>query len=289
MFPFADTVPTKHWSIVTFLLVGINVLVFFWFDNLKPRSQELAAIKLGFIPARVGQLSDPQKVVDVPIRFDVLLPNGMRIPQQEFVRLPADRSQILSSALSCMFMHGSWMHLIGNMWFLLLFGNNVEDRLGHWYFLAFYLVGGLLATLLHWAVDPTSTTPIVGASGAIAAVLGGYAVAYPHARIKTLVMLVVIITVVELPAYVFLIGWFVVQLVQGLGVWQMPLGGNNGGVAWWAHVGGFVAGAAMMFAFIPLLPSDKPEPAHEPPLDYDGLARGEPRAMAPRDPWKDRW
>jgi len=289
MFPFADTIPTKRWSIVTFILVGINVLVFLWFDSLKPQKQELTALRLGFIPARVAQLSDPQKVVEVPITYEVMLPNGWQVPQRKVVRLPPNRMQILSSALTCMFMHGGWMHLIGNMWFLLLFGNNVEDRLGHWYFLAFYLVGGLSATLLHWAVEPTSITPIVGASGAIAAVLGGYAVAYPHARIKTLVMLVFVITVVELPAYVFLVGWFAVQLIQGLGAWQMPLGGNNGGVAWWAHVGGFVAGAAMMFALLPLLPDDKPKEPTGDPFDYDAIARGEPHNVAPRDPWKDRW
>ncbi len=273
MFPFADTNPTKRWEIVTFVLVAINVLSFVWFNGLDPQRQQMAVLKYGFIPARVSQLRDPQKIVPVEIHIPARLRNGQEVIVREEVKLPADRQGILASAVTCMFMHGGWMHLIGNMWFLLLFGNNVEDRLGHWAYLVFYFLGGFAATIVHWAIDPTSTTPIVGASGAVAAVLGGYAVAFPHARIKTLVILVVIITVVELPAYVFLIIWFGIQLLEGLGALQIPLGGNSPGVAWWAHVGGFVAGAAMMFILMQIVPADKAEENNEDTFDYDKAMR----------------
>ncbi|HEY2827559.1 MAG TPA: rhomboid family intramembrane serine protease, partial [Pirellulales bacterium] len=122
----------------------------------------------------------------------------------------------------------------------------IEDRLGHFLFAVFYLVGGLAATTAHWAMEPASATPIIGASGAIAAVLGGYAVTFPHAKIKTLVLLFVFVTVIEVPAYLFLVLWFGAQLFSGLGT----LGGQmDGGVAWWAHVGGFIVGALLMPLF----------------------------------------
>ena len=144
------------------------------------------------------------------------------------------------------------------MWFLLIFGDNIEDRLGHALFAVFYLVGGLAATAFHWAIDPASTMPIIGASGAIAAVLGGYAVTYPHARIRTLIIMI-FVTVIELPAYLFLIFWFGVQLFSGLGA----MGGQmDGGVAWWAHVGGFIAGAAAMPLLSLIVPRDDAAAPH---------------------------
>jgi membrane associated rhomboid family serine protease len=239
--------------------------------------QQEAVLKYGFIPARVMQIINPQKPVEVPAEVPVRLWDGRIVLQPGVKQLPADTTQILASAVTCMFMHGGWMHLIGNMWFLLLFGNNVEDRLGHWLFAAFYFVGGFAATIAHWAVDPTSQTPIVGASGAVAAVLGGYAVAFPHARIKTLVMLFVIITVIEIPAYIFLVIWFGIQVFQGLEVlprlFNGAAGGNAEGVAWWAHIGGFLAGAAIMYFLLKVVPPDPPvETAHEEPK-FDAFGR----------------
>jgi membrane associated rhomboid family serine protease len=275
MFPFADTNPTKRWEIVTFILVAINVAMFLWWNSLPPLEQQIAVYKYGFVPGRVSQLINPDKDVLVKLEFPVRLPNGQEVMRREVRALPGDRVQILASAVTCMFMHGGWMHLIGNMWFLLLFGNNVEDRLGHWLYAVFYFLGGFAATIAHWAVDPTSATPIVGASGAVAAVLGGYAVAFPHARIKTLVMLVVIITVVELPAYVFLVIWFGIQLFQGLGVLPRLFGGDAGnasGVAWWAHIGGFLTGAAMMYLLLKIVPPVVPE-RDEPEFDAFGRRR----------------
>jgi len=149
----------------------------------------------------------------------------------------------LVTILLSMFMHGGWLHIIGNMWFLYVFGDNVESALGHLRYLALYLGGGAAAALAHAVVEPSSTMPTVGASGAIAAVLGAYLVMYPHSRIHTLVFLGFFITVTELPAAVMLGFWFVLQFLQGaLSLAAHP---QAGGVAWFAHVGGFVTGLAV--------------------------------------------
>ena len=274
MFPFGDTIPTKRWAIITYAIIVINAVSFLWLKSIPQGEQGRVTAQWGFVPARIEQLSNPQKIVVVQIGQRPVPGFGV---QPVAVGLRADPSQIFASAITCMFLHGSWWHLIGNMWFLLIFGDNVEDRLGHGLFAAFYLVGGLAATAFHWAIDPASTTPIIGASGAIAAVLGAYAVTYPHARIRTLIIMI-FITIVELPAYLFLIFWFGVQLFSGLGA----LGGHmGGGVAWWAHVGGFIAGAAAM----PLLsiivpPADGAAPGVTPTGDNDKAADA-----APYDPW----
>jgi len=141
-----------------------------------------------------------------------------------------------------MFLHGGWLHLIGNMWFLWIFGDNIEDMLGPLRFLAFYLICGLAAGLTHYFLSPLSTLPTVGASGAIAGVLGGYAVLFPGARVLTLVPLGFIFRVIELPAWVMLGIWFLIQTMSGFAT----LGATGGGVAWWAHVGGFVAGLILV-------------------------------------------
>jgi membrane associated rhomboid family serine protease len=145
-----------------------------------------------------------------------------------------------------MFLHGGWLHIGGNMLFLWVFGNNVEDRLGRMLFIAFYLLGGVAASALQLAFDPSSAVPSLGASGAVAAVLGAYLVMFPRARVVTLVILFFFITAVELPAVLVLGAWFVLQLFSGVG----GLGAQvNGGVAYWAHVGGFVFGLAVTALF----------------------------------------
>jgi hypothetical protein len=145
-----------------------------------------------------------------------------------------------------MFLHGNWLHFGGNMWFLWIFGNNIEDRLGHFGFPLFYTVGGFFALACQWINDPGSTIPAIGASGAVAAVLGAYAITFPTAQVRTLVVLVVIITVVDLPALIVLGAWFIVQLLSATGALDL---GMAGGVAWWAHIGGFVAGLVLMPLF----------------------------------------
>jgi len=142
-----------------------------------------------------------------------------------------------------MFMHGGWLHIIGNMWFLYVFGDNVESALGHVRYLMFYLCGGAVAALAHAAAQPSSAVPTVGASGAIAAVLGAYLMLYPNSRVHTLVFLGIFITVTELPAAIMLGFWFVLQFLQGtLSLAAQP---EAGGVAWFAHIGGFLFGIAV--------------------------------------------
>lgn len=242
--PFHDDNPTRRAPVVTYALVAVNVLAFLWFLQLSPRQRDDATLHRGFIPARVDQLVHPQKLDvwrDVPARRWDGRPVVVR---QKIGELPPDRGQIILSLFTCMFLHAGWIHLLGNMWFLWLFGNNVEDRLGHVVFLLFYLAGGLFASGCHWLFNMESLAPVVGASGAVAAVLGAYAISWPWARVHTLVFLVIFITVVDLPALAVLGAWFLLQLVQG----HAQLAGvpDAGGVAWWAHVGGFVAGMAMM-------------------------------------------
>jgi membrane associated rhomboid family serine protease len=156
-----------------------------------------------------------------------------------------DRLQY-SDLVTSMFLHGGWMHLIGNMWFLWIYGDNVEDVLGHTKFLIFYLLCGIAAALLHAVLNSYSRVPTLGASGAIAGVMGAYLIKFPHSRILTLVPIIVFFTTVEIPAVLILVYWFVIQIFSGVG----SIGYSNvsrGGVAWFAHVGGFVAGMILIF------------------------------------------
>ena len=151
--------------------------------------------------------------------------------------------------LTSMFMHGSILHLGGNMLFLWIFGNNIEDSMSLWRFVLFYLLGGAAAVLGQTLLDTDSAIPTVGASGAIAAVLGAYALLYPRARVVTLILIVVFITVVELPALLVLGGWFLLQVLYGSADLAHPTGGEGGGVAYFAHIGGFVFGLLLIKLF----------------------------------------
>jgi membrane associated rhomboid family serine protease len=151
----------------------------------------------------------------------------------------------LTPVLTAMFLHGGWLHLILNLWFLWIFGDNVEDRIGHARYLALYLVAGVAATLAHVIANPASTLPTVGASGAIAGVLGAYFLAYPRARVTTLVPIFVFIHVAVLPAWVVLGMWFALQFLSGA-LSLAATQASAGGVAWWAHIGGFAAGLLLM-------------------------------------------
>ena len=157
--------------------------------------------------------------------------------------MPADFAP--ATLITSMFLHGGWMHVIGNMWYLWIFGDNVEDRLGHGRFIVFYLLCGVVAALGQIALDPSSTMPMVGASGAIAGVMGAYFVLYPRSRVLTLVALIFFWEIIELPAIVLLGFWFVMQLFSAGAV--AVTAGTGGGVAFMAHVAGFVSGAAGVF------------------------------------------
>jgi membrane associated rhomboid family serine protease len=249
MFPLKDHNPTFTTPFVTYALVAINTLVWLWMVTLSPLEQQELVIEHGFIPARVAQLNNPQMKLEVPIVEQVVGPNGQpQLKPIKTVKIEPMAGSVVASAFSCMFMHGGWMHLIGNMWFLFIFGNNIEDRLGHVTYLIFYLVGGLLATACHWAYDPASQMPVVGASGAVSTILGAYAVTYPRATVSTLIVFG-FITVIEVPALLWLGIWLGGQLFDAF--LQRDLG-----VAVWAHIGGFAAGALLM----PILSFGTPPP-----------------------------
>lgn len=156
---------------------------------------------------------------------------------------------ILIPYLTSMFLHGGWLHVIGNMWYLWIFGDNIEDRLGHFAFLIFYLLCGIGAGIVHTILNSSSTVPSVGASGAIAGVLGAYLVSYPFARVLTLVPIFVFFQVIEIPAVIVLGFWFLMQFFYGTASLAATSVNQSGGVAWWAHVGGFVIGVLLIGLF----------------------------------------
>jgi membrane associated rhomboid family serine protease len=208
--PFHDNNPTQRWPVVTLSLIGMNLL---W------QNGQVLLIK---VPQ-----AEPEHIPEAP---------------QQIQKLAPDSGEIYASLLTCMFLHGGWLHLIGNMWFLWLFGNNVEDRLGHIAFALFYTAGGLVATACHWITVPQDAIPVIGASGAVSGILGAYAITWPFAKVRTLVFLLIFLTIVELPALLVLGIWFVQQLLEAT-VLDLGVGG---GVAWWAHIGGFIAGFVVM-------------------------------------------
>lgn len=252
-FPFHDDNPTERTPVVTFAIIGVNTLVFFWSIQLSPVQHRQLNLTRGFVPARIGQLVEPEPIA-VPFTPAIRDAVGRVVPARTLL-LPPDRREILVSLITCMFLHAGLWHLLGNMWFLWLFGNNVEDRLGPVLFTILYLGGGLLASACHWLTDPAGVTPVIGASGAVAAALGAYFITWPWARVHTLVFLFFFITVVHVPAVVVLGAWFLGQLLAGH---QALQAGQAHGVAWWAHVGGFVAGLVLMPLFAALAGSQKP-------------------------------
>ena len=216
MIPLRDTIRSRRFPWITVLLIALNVYVFYleWTAGPTPEAGiARMAEAYGVIPASIPPLG--------------LLP---RVGPGPYLPL-----------VTAMFLHGNLVHLLGNMLFLWVFGDNVEDRLGRGRFLLFYLLTGLLGNYAHVLANPSSTIPTIGASGAVAGVLGAYFLAFPRSRIITLIFLFIFITVAEVPAWVFLLVWFGLQVLNGvasLGAAGVSL------VAWWAHVAGFVAGAA---------------------------------------------
>lgn len=207
MIPIRDENPTRHFPFVTVGLIAINVVVGLYSFVQPPAWYQAFIDTYGAVPVRITR---------------------------DWNLLPALPTQWLTLFTS-MFLHGGVMHLAGNMLYLWIFGNNVEDHLGHIKFFFFYFFCGLIAALSHYAGDITSNIPMVGASGAISGVLGAYVILYPHARVVTMIWFFVFLRFIPIPAWIVLGVWFVMQL-SGV------LGGGEGGVAWWAHIGGFIAG-----------------------------------------------
>jgi membrane associated rhomboid family serine protease len=227
VFPLKDNIPTEHFPVVTVALIVANVIIYFLLQD--------------------GTLGLPNSGEggDWPVTTYAYIPCEItgETPCQTAPGGPADWATVFTA----MFMHGSIVHLGGNMLFLWIFGNNVEDSMGPVKFVVFYLLGGIAATALQTAVDPDSQIANLGASGAVAAVLGGYLLLFPRARVITVIFIVFFFTIVELPALAFLVIWFAQQALFGYFDLVQPAGG--GGVAYFAHIGGFVFGLAAIKLF----------------------------------------
>lgn len=231
MFPYHDENETQRFPIVTVALIGANVAAWVL---LQGAGAELPLAKsvceLGLIPAELMQTR----------------PAGAAFPMGDGVTCFTDPGRQLGNVLTSMFMHGSWMHLLGNMWFLWLFGNNIEDSMTRPTFVVFYLACGLTAALAQVWTNPASVVPMVGASGAISGVMGAYLILFPRVRVYAMVPLGFILTRMALPAWAMLLYWAFIQVASGV----TTVGGEGGGVAFWAHIGGFVAGAVLVRAMV---------------------------------------
>jgi membrane associated rhomboid family serine protease len=210
MIPLRDSQPSYSKPYVTIAIITVNALVFLFQLTLDEFSLNTFLSSYGMIPSRLQA----------------------------------------SSLLSSMFLHGGWLHLIGNMWFLWIFGDNVEDILGHAKYLLFYLLCGVAAGLVQFAFNIDSPLPTIGASGAVAGVMGAYLVKFPRSRVVTLVFVLFFLTTIEIPAAFILIFWFVLQFFNGVGAIASSHF-SQGGVAWFAHVGGFLAGILLIYAMRP--------------------------------------
>jgi membrane associated rhomboid family serine protease len=237
VFPLKDDIPTRRTPAVTIALIIANVVIFFLSirtgGSIWSGPDAQTVVEYGVIPYEITHPGDQCELVDQ----SQVLCEGMSGVQGQAESQVATWFTVFSS----MFMHGGLLHIGGNMLFLWVFGNNVEDAMGRVKFAFFYLLGGLAAMGLQTAVDPSSTVPSVGASGAVAAVLGGYLLLYPRARVLTLVFLFVFFTFIQIPAMFFLVIWFGQQLLFGYLDYADPTGGG-GGVAYFAHIGGFLFG-----------------------------------------------
>jgi len=217
MLPLQDTIRARSMPVVNWLIIAANVFVFLIEASLGPRQLEVFITRFGVVAWRF---------------------------------LTVDGSRQFATLFTSMFLHGGWFHLISNMWALYIFGDNIEDRMGHFRYLLFYLLCGVAAGLAHIFTGPTSRVPTVGASGAISGVMGAYLVLFPYSRVLTLVPLFFFFDIIAIPALLYIGFWFVSQLFNGLFALAVagPFG-TYGGVAWWAHVGGFIAGVLLVKLF----------------------------------------
>jgi rhomboid family protein len=232
MFPYRDENQTQRTPIVNYLLIALNVIVWLFVEGAgSPMALARAVCDLGLIP---GELTGA-------------LPPGTRFPMGDGLVCLTDPGRQISHVFTSMFLHGSWMHLIGNMWFLWVFGDNIEDSMGRVRYAIFYLVCGVAAAMTQVLLNPSSVIPMVGASGAISGVMGAYLVLYPRVRVYALLILGFFFTSIALPAWTMLVYWAAIQLVSG--VFGLFASESTGGVAFWAHVGGFLAGVILIKLF----------------------------------------
>ncbi len=219
MFPLRDTIPSNKFPFITISIIIINLVIFFYEVSLG-QNLEIFIQNFGVIPAKFTTFwkEDPTQIAGLVI-----------------------------TPFSSIFLHGGWMHVISNMWYLWIFGDNIEDRTGHFRFFIFYIICGLIANATHIVTNVGSNIPTIGASGAVAGVMGAYFLLFPRSKITTLFFLVIFIQIVRIPALFFLGFWIVLQIISG--TLSMGLDSQTGGVAWWAHIGGFFSGLLLILFF----------------------------------------
>lgn len=222
MFPLYDTIPSRKKPYIVYIIIAVNIGVFLYQESLSRFELIKFLYNFGIVPARITSKKWAQIWQ---------LRTGIELYSPKWI-----------SFISHMFVHGGWSHLIGNMWFLFIFGDNLEDNLGHIRFFIFYISSGILASLTHFALNINSQLPMVGASGAISAVMGAYYVLFPYSRIVSFVPLFFLPALIAIPAATYLFVWFIFQLLSGL--FDSAV---NSGVAYWAHIGGFATG--MLYGF----------------------------------------
>jgi membrane associated rhomboid family serine protease len=235
MIPLSDENPTLHTPWMTWLIIGVTVAVWMVVEG-AGRSEVMAAAvcNLGLVP---GEITGRAAV-------------GLAVPLGDGMACVVDREPINRfTPIISMFLHGGWGHLLGNMLFFWVFGNNIEDSMGPGRFLAFYLLCGLVAAGAHVLVEPASPIPTVGASGAISGIMGAYLVLYPRVRVNMLFIFIIFFKVIAIPAWLVLLWWFFVQVLTGLPQLNPMRPDISGGVAVWAHIGGFLAGIVLIKLF----------------------------------------
>jgi membrane associated rhomboid family serine protease len=221
LLPLGDKNPTRHLAIINILLIIANLAVFVYQSFYSPHGAVAFIQRFGFVPRLLSSVN---------------------------LMTPADAAWVPLTLVTGIFLHGGWFHLGSNMLFLWIFGDNVEDRLGHGRYLLFYLLCGVLASLAHFCAHPASPLPTVGASGAIAGVLGAYMFLFPRARIRTLVVVIIFIQIIHLPAWFLIAIWMISQI---LSAYTELATAQASGVAWFAHIGGFMAGVLLLLALKP--------------------------------------
>jgi membrane associated rhomboid family serine protease len=269
--PLRDNLPTRRFPLVTVILIAINVAFFAWQlsfsadDSSSPELHRLGVserdqntLEYGAIPDR---LTHPGRDCAVGVvrddsgreRRDIVCEDTAEYTEAENSKFPfatLDEPAWWVTIFTAMFMHGGWLHIAGNMLFLWVFGNNIEDAMGRLKFLLFYLLAGIAAFYAQALLDPSATEPTIGASGAISGMLGAYILLNPRARVLTLIFLVFFVTFIEVPAFILLGIWFVLQALPAVGQLATPdVSGSGGGVAYFAHIGGFIFGLALVKLF----------------------------------------